>query len=68
MCRSIISLSKITPHRMWCNHSFSQRNKTAERPVGMGIGGDRQRGLEIIRGDRQYSGGGGGGLQIGRGD
>ena len=26
---------------MWCNHSFSQRNKTTERAVGVGIGGDR---------------------------
>ena len=25
---------------MWCNHSFSQRNKTTERAVGVGIGGD----------------------------
>ena len=27
---------------MWCNHSFSQRNKTTERAVGVGIGGDRE--------------------------
>ena len=43
---------------MWCNHTFSQRNKTAERAVGMGVGGDRERwgGLDSIWGDRQYSG------------
>ena len=27
---------------MWCDHPFSQRNKTAERTVGLGVGGDRQ--------------------------
>ena len=44
MCRSIISLSKIA-HQMWRNHSFSQRNKTIERAVGVGVGGDRRRGV-----------------------
>ena len=54
----IISLNKIR-HQMWCNHTFSQRKKTAERAVGMGAGGDRERwgGLDSIWGDRQYRGG-----------
>ena len=27
---------------MWPDHLFSQRNKTAERAVGLGVGGDRE--------------------------
>ena len=50
MCGSIISLSKIA-HQMWCNHPFSQRNKTIERAVGGG-GWRRQ--------ERKEEGGGGG--------
>ena len=37
MCRSIISLSEITK-QMWCNHTFSQRNKPTESAVGVGVG------------------------------
>ena len=29
---------------MWCHHPFSQRNRIAERTVGVGIGGDRELG------------------------
>ena len=60
MCGSIISLSKIA-HQMWCNHPFSQRNKTIERAVGGGGwrrqerkeegGGDGQ---NLKKGGRQY--------------
>ena len=42
MCRSIISLSKMA-QQMWRDHPFSHRNKTTERAVGLGIGGDRER-------------------------
>ena len=35
---------------MWPNHPFSHRNRTMERTVGVGVGGDREWG-------------GGGGLQ-----
>ena len=27
---------------MWHDHSFSQRNRTAERAVELGVGGDRE--------------------------
>ena len=27
---------------MWHNHPFSQRNKTTERAVGVGVGGKRE--------------------------
>ena len=27
---------------MWCNHPFSQRNKTRERALGVGVGVDRE--------------------------
>ena len=37
---------------MWPDHLFSQRNKTAERAVGLGAGGDRE------------GGGGGGGTNL----
>ena len=30
---------------MWCNHPFSQRNKRTERAVGLGVEGDRERGV-----------------------
>ena len=29
---------------MWRNHPFNERNKTTERAVGVGVGGDRKRG------------------------
>ena len=41
MCRSIISLSKIA-HQMSRDHLFSQRNKTAEREVRVGVSGNRE--------------------------
>ena len=43
MCRMCIcaSLSKIA-HQVWCDHPFSQRNRTIERTVGVGVGGDRE--------------------------
>ena len=41
MCRSILSLSKIA-HQMWCDYSFSQRNRTTERTVGVEVRGDRE--------------------------
>ena len=25
---------------MWCDHPFSQRNRTTERKVGVGVGND----------------------------
>ena len=43
MCRSIISLSKIA-HPMSRDHLFSQRNKTAEREVGVRVAGNREGG------------------------
>ena len=27
---------------MWCDHPFSQRNRTTERTVGMRVGDDRK--------------------------
>ena len=36
---------------MWCDHPFSQRNRTAERTVGVEVGRDRkvgERGLDKI--------------------
>ena len=43
---------------MWRNHPFSQRNKTTERELGLGVGGGREWGaggtkLKRARG-RQY--------------
>ena len=29
-------------HQMWCEHPFSQRNRTTERTVGVRVGGDRK--------------------------
>ena len=43
MCRSILSLSKIT-HQLWRDHPFIQRNRTTERTVGVGVRGDRELG------------------------
>ena len=43
MCRFIILLSKIA-HQMWWDQVFNQRNKTTERAVGLGVGGDREGG------------------------
>ena len=40
MYRSIISLSK-TAHQMWRDRTFNQRNKTAERVVGVDVGDNR---------------------------
>ena len=37
----LLSLSKIA-HQMWRNHPFSHRNRTMERTVGVGVGGDRE--------------------------
>ena len=31
---------------MWCRHLFSQRNKTTERAVRVGIGSDKEDGGE----------------------
>ena len=41
MCRSVILSSKIT-HQMWCNHPFSQANKTIQRAVGVELGGNKE--------------------------
>ena len=53
ICRSIISVSKIV-HQMWCNHPFSQGNKTTKRVVWVGIGDNRERrggsGQNLIKG------------------
>ena len=43
MCISIISLNKIA-HQMWRDHPFSQRSKTTERVVGLGVVGNREGG------------------------
>ena len=37
----MLSLSKIA-HQMWRDHPFSQRNRTTERIVVVGAGGDRK--------------------------
>ena len=59
MCRSIMSLSKIT-HQIWGGHPCSQRNKTAERAVRVGVvdnmvGGESDQNFEK-KGGRQYRG------------
>ena len=44
---------------MWCNHPFSQRSKTTERAVGMGLEATRKRGgagQNLKKGSRQYRG------------
>ena len=33
---------------MWHDHPFSQRNRTLERPLGVGLGGDR---VGVCRGE-----------------
>ena len=53
-------------HQMWCEHPFSQRNRTTERTVGVRVGGDRKWGrgargwwtkfLKKGEGVRQYRG------------
>ena len=43
MCRFIIILS-IIAHQMWRDHSFSQRNKTTEKAVGVEVERDRVEG------------------------
>ena len=60
--RSILSLNKIA-HQIWCDHPFSQRNRTTERTVDVRIGGDREVGGECWtkfekggRGGRQHGG------------
>ena len=45
---------------MWRDYPFSQINKTTERAVGVGVGGDRERGWgggqKLKRGGRQCRG------------
>ena len=43
-------------HQIWYDHPFSQRNKTAERAVGMGVGDDREGGVDknLKKEGRQY--------------
>ena len=51
-------------NQMCSNQSFSQRNRTTERIVGVGVGGDREgkqrieerwrRGKRVKKGGRQY--------------
>ena len=41
MCRSKLSLSEIAD-QMWRDHPCSQRNRTIERTVGVGVGDDRE--------------------------
>ena len=43
MCTSMISLSNIA-YQMWRNHPFSQRNKTTELSVRIGVGDNREEG------------------------
>ena len=57
MCRSII-LSKIAQQR-WHDHPFSQRNKTVERVVGIGVGGNREGGRWTKFEEKKVGGGGG---------
>ena len=44
---------------MWCDHPFNQRNKTTEKVVGVGFGGDREGGGGWTKfekgGGRQYN-------------
>ena len=53
----MISLSKIA-HQMWLDHPFSQRKKTTESVVGVGVGGNREGGWTTFeKGEgRQYRG------------
>ena len=43
MCRSIISVNKIT-HQMLLDHPFNQRNKATKRAVGVEVGGKWRKG------------------------
>ena len=53
----MISLSKIA-HQMWCNDQVGERNKTTERAVWVGVGGNRGGGGQNLkRGDKQCRGG-----------
>ena len=36
------NITLCVPHQMWHNHPFSQRNKTTERTLGVGVGGHRE--------------------------
>ena len=38
-----LDMCRVT-YQIWCDHPLSQRNKTIERAVGIGVGGDRDRG------------------------
>ena len=41
MCRSVLSLIKIA-HQLWTDNTFSQRDKTTERTVGVEVGVDNK--------------------------
>ena len=43
ICRSILSLNEVA-RQLWCDHPFSQRNRTTKRTVAVGVGGDRELG------------------------
>ena len=43
MCTSLLSLSKIL-QKLWHDHLFSQRNRTTERTVGVGVGQNEKKG------------------------
>ena len=62
MCSSIISLSKIV-YQIWHDHPISQRNKTTERTVGVGVGSDRDIGTGGAWRKFEKRGGGGQGRQ-----
>ena len=52
MCTSIIPLSKIAD-QMWRDHPFSQRNKTTEEEVEVGVLGSRDGGwTKLEKGDQ----------------
>ena len=57
MCRSIISLGKIT-HKMWQDHPFMQTNKATKELWGAEVGGEVEEGWTKFekKGDRIYSG------------
>ena len=56
MYRSILPLSK-TAHQMWRDQRNSQRKRTTERTVGVGVGGDTEVGVgggqNLKKGSRQ---------------
>ena len=67
MCRSLISVSKLT-HQVLHDHPFSQRNKATKRAVGVEVGGNGER-LDKIWQYRGWGGdlykiGGGGGVRF----